>query len=118
MARLDGDADTGDNVDMAGQAWDVALSADGNLLVSSTYDGRVNVWDTRTRRRTMVIETNGSFGMTVDISNDGKHIASGNQDGGVYVFGLDSGRLLYTLPGMNCLLYNSNRMVVDISRTH
>lgn len=89
----------------AGEAWAIALSEDGQYLASTTYDGRINVWDLFGDRseRLREYETgsagSGSFGLCVDLSRDGKYTASGHQSGAVYVFNNDTGRLQYTLPG-------------------
>lgn len=41
----------------------------------------------------------GSFGLCIDLSQDGKWTASGHQDGAAYVFNNDTGRLVYSLSG-------------------
>lgn len=43
----------------------------------------------------------GSFAMAVDLSRDGKFTASGHENGGVYVFNNDAGRMVYSLSGMS-----------------
>ncbi|KAJ5051443.1 uncharacterized protein L3040_001220 [Drepanopeziza brunnea f. sp. 'multigermtubi'] len=85
----------------AGEIWAVALSEDGHFLASTTYDGRINVWDVfGGRKKIREYETKGSFGMCIDMSCDGKFTASGHENGGVYVFNNDTGRILYSLPGL------------------
>ena len=57
----------------AGELWAIALSEDGKYLAGTTYDGRVNVWDTTTINaaspegieKIREYETKGSFGMSV-----------------------------------------------------
>lgn len=44
-------------------------------------------------------ETKGSFGLCVDLSADGRYTASGHENGGVYVFNNDTGRMVHSLPG-------------------
>ncbi|KAL8960109.1 MAG: hypothetical protein Q9193_003134 [Seirophora villosa] len=85
----------------AGEIWAIALSADGQYLAATSIDGRINVWDnlggsTKIRE----FETKGSFGMAIDLSVDGRHTASGHENGGVYIFNNDTGRLLHSLPGL------------------
>ncbi|CAL3971269.1 hypothetical protein PZA11_007801 [Diplocarpon coronariae] len=85
----------------AGEIWAVALSEDGGFLASTTYDGRINVWDlTAGRKKIREYETKGSFGMCIDMSRDGRYTASGHENGGVYVFNNETGRMLYSLPGL------------------
>lgn len=101
----------------AGEVWAVALSADGAFLASTTVDGRINVWSVSKlgvkgddgagrgsgeegkEKKIREYATKGSFGMCVDISRNGKYTASGHQNGAVYVFDNDTGRLVYSLPG-------------------
>lgn len=89
----------------AGEVWAMALSEDGQYLASTTFDGRINVWDVVDEKKSKIQEYEtgssgmGSFGMCVDISRDGKFTASGHQNGAVYVFNNDTGRLLYSLSG-------------------
>jgi superkiller protein 8 len=84
----------------AGEIWAIALSEDGQFLASTSYDGRINVWDLAAdRKKIREYETKGSFGMCIDMSRDGRFTASGHENGGVYVFNNDTGRMLYSLPG-------------------
>jgi superkiller protein 8 len=87
---------------MAGEVWAIALSEDGQFLASTTVDGRINVWDlVENRKKIREYETQGSFGMCIDMSRDGRFTATGHENGGVYVFNNDTGRMLYSLPGMS-----------------
>jgi superkiller protein 8 len=90
----------------AGDVWAIVLSEDGQFLASTTYDGRINVWDLKFEpekgtkgKKIREYETKGSFGMCVDMSRDGRFTASGHENGAVYVFNNDTGRMLYSLPG-------------------
>ncbi|KAF2490760.1 WD40 repeat-like protein [Lophium mytilinum] len=86
----------------AGEIWAIALSADGSYLASTTYDGRINVWDLGQASMPKIreYETKGSFGMCVDLSADGHFTASGHENGSVYVFNNDTGRMLHSLAGL------------------
>ncbi|KAJ4024340.1 Ski complex subunit Rec14 [Fusarium irregulare] len=89
-----------------GEAWALALSEDGSYLASTTNDGRINVWDIVDEKMPKIREYetgsagSGSFGMSVDLSRDGKFTASGHQNGSVYIFNNDTGRVLYSLSGL------------------
>lgn len=87
----------------AAKVWAVALNSDEQFLACSSEAGKVAVWDIPAGRAVHLYETasegQGSFGMSVDISPDGRLTASGHQNGTVYVFNNDSGRLVYSLTG-------------------
>lgn len=84
----------------AGEIWAIALSEDGQFLASTTYDGRINVWDLiHEGKKIREYETKGSFGLCIDLSRDGRFTASGHENGAVYVFNNDTGRMVYSLPG-------------------
>lgn len=83
----------------AGEVWAIALSGNGQYLASTTYDGRINVWDlVNGRKKINEFKTKGSFGMSVDMSRDGRFTASGHEDGSVYIFNNESGKMVYSLP--------------------
>jgi len=87
----------------AGEIWAIALSADGQYLAGTTYDGRINVWDLIAEggpRKVREYETKGSFGLCVAFRKDGRWVVSGHENGGVYVFDNEGGRLVYSLSGM------------------
>ncbi|KAH7635678.1 WD40-repeat-containing domain protein, partial [Sordaria sp. MPI-SDFR-AT-0083] len=102
-----------------GDVWAVALSADEGYLAATTSDGRIHVWDLEGKQKVQTYETgasaggggggqqdgsngvgSGSFAMAVDLSRDGKFTASGHENGGVYVFNNDAGRMVYSLSGL------------------
>ena len=91
----------------AGEVWAIALSANGQFLAATTQDGRINVWDvagdeavSKIREYETAGAGKGRFGTSIDLSSDGKYTASGHENGAVYVFDNDSGRLRYSLSGM------------------
>jgi superkiller protein 8 len=88
-----------------GQIWAVALSDDGTFLGGTTYDGKILVWDVGGEQEKLVQEyqTKGSFGMSIAMSRDGMFTASGHENGAVYVFNNETGRLLYSLPSKSDL---------------
>jgi superkiller protein 8 len=45
-------------------------------------------------------ETKGSFGLCVDLSSDGRFTASGHENGSIYIFNNDSGRLSHSVAGL------------------
>lgn len=56
----------------AGEAWAIALSEDGQYLASTSYNGRINVWDTVAGgAKIREFETKGSFGMAIDLVSMG-----------------------------------------------
>jgi len=52
----------------AGEVWAIALSQNGQYLASTSFDGRINVWDSVAGRiKIREFETKGSFGMAIDL---------------------------------------------------
>jgi len=114
-----------------GEVWAVALNDSGRYLATSAYDGRICVWDLlgdggEKFVKVREYETKGSFGMSVAIvsslwvcgdsmrscnskliceqSGDGRLVASGHENGSVYIFNNDSGRMVHSLSGRVYLL--------------
>ncbi|KAL2042216.1 hypothetical protein N7G274_004704 [Stereocaulon virgatum] len=84
-----------------GEIWAVTLSEDGQYLAAASFDGRINVWDNLANGvKIREFETKGSFGMSIDLSADGRFTASGHENGGIYIFNNDTGRLFHSLPGL------------------
>jgi len=48
-----------------GEAWALSLSPEGKVLYTTTYDGRVVLWDTSSLKTISEIETKGSFGTCI-----------------------------------------------------
>jgi len=105
----------------AGEIWAIALSEDGQYLAASSFDGRINVWDNLAGGvKIREYETKGSFGMTIDLvsldtissmdeidevqSIDGRFTASGHENGAIYIFHNDTGRLFHSLPGYSSIV--------------
>jgi len=85
-----------------GGIWALALSRQGDMLACSTCDGKVNIWDLKTEAPSIARQygTKGSFGMCVDISPDGTLVASGHENGGIYMFNNETGRMHHSLHGI------------------
>lgn len=104
-------------------AWAIALSEDGQYLAGVSQDGHVRVWDLNDNAiQIRDHETKGSFGTCIDLvsepcaqktppyqdekltylllqSPDGKFIASGHENGAVYIFKTEDGRMPFSLSG-------------------
>lgn len=85
-----------------GDAWAIALSADGKYLAASSLNGKIHVWSLEEENKPKIreYETKGSFGMCIDLSRDGRFTASGHENGSIYVFNNDTGRLAHSLAGL------------------
>ncbi|OJJ38580.1 hypothetical protein ASPWEDRAFT_105493 [Aspergillus wentii DTO 134E9] len=83
------------------EVWAVALSEDGQYLAGVSQDGHIKVWDLRANRQQIRDhETKGSFGTCLDLSADGRFIASGHENGSVYIFSTETGRMPFSLSGL------------------
>lgn len=84
-----------------GDIWAVSLNTTGDLVSSTTHDGRIIIRDVRNLRdKVGEYTTKRSFGLCIDTSVDGKLTASGHENGGVYVFNNETGRMLHSLSGL------------------
>ncbi|KAL5120176.1 Ski complex subunit Rec14 [Pleosporales sp. CAS-2024a] len=85
------------------EIWAIAISADGHYLAGSGIDGKINVWSlskSEDMAKIREYETKGSFGLCVDLSRNGSFTASGHENGSVYVFNNETGRLAHSLAGL------------------
>jgi WD40 repeat protein len=77
----------------------VAFSEDGQRLVVATAEGRVSVWDLRTRRVLWTIST-GKLN-EVAFSPNGRLLAGAHADGSIHLFDALNGEKLLTLISLN-----------------
>ncbi|OJJ49522.1 hypothetical protein ASPZODRAFT_127996 [Penicilliopsis zonata CBS 506.65] len=83
------------------EVWAPALSENGQFLAGVSQDGRIKVWDlNQNGEQIRDYETKGSFGTCIDLSADGKFIASGHENGSVYIFNTETGRMPFSLAGL------------------
>ncbi|KAH8693088.1 putative meiotic recombination protein Ski8/Rec14 [Talaromyces proteolyticus] len=82
-------------------AWAIVLSDDAKYLAGTTHDGHIKVWDlTSNGEQFRDYETKGTFGSCIDMSSDGKYIASGHESGSIYIFSNETGRMPFSLSGL------------------
>jgi WD40 repeat protein/tRNA A-37 threonylcarbamoyl transferase component Bud32 len=85
---------TGHTADVIG----VAFASDGRTLASAGADGTVKLWDPFARPATLPLAQEYNLG--VAFSPDGRRLA-GSSSGRLKIWEVDTGRLLYDLPGEN-----------------
>jgi WD40 repeat protein len=75
------------------QGWDfMVFSPDGRLLLANDHEKNLNVWDTTTGKRLVVIERELIFSAPIGLSADGKTVALLGSDGGLYVYETATGK--------------------------
>ena len=77
----------------------MALSADGLLLASGSYDGTVRLWEAGSGRPVATLQGHTSAVFGVALSADGQLLASGGADGTVRLWEVGSSRPVATLQG-------------------
>mgnify|MGYP000903404164 CR=1 FL=1 len=75
----------------AGELEDAALDHDGARLALARVDGTVEVWDTRTRRRTLVLRAHDGRAAAVAFSPDGCTLATAGWDASARLLALCAG---------------------------
>lgn len=100
-----------------GEIWALALNEDGSYLAGTTHDGRILVWDVskETPKKVQEYETKGSFGLAVALSRDGRFTASGHENGGIYIFNNDTGRMVHSLPSKSYSPFHSAQNLSKIT---
>ncbi|CRG85593.1 Meiotic recombination protein rec14 [Talaromyces islandicus] len=89
------------NVLKQSDAWAITLSDDAKYLAGTTHDGHIKVWDLSSNGEQLrSYETKGTFGTCIDMSSDGKYIASGHESGSIYIFSNETGRMPFSLSGL------------------
>ena len=85
---------------MVGVNRQVALSSDGVMLASGSFDRGVRVWDARSATPLATFPRKGdAFLFRMAFSPDGKVLGTGHTDGAVRLWSLSDQRLLHTLAG-------------------
>jgi len=77
----------------------VAVSGDGQVVASGSFDGTAKLWDASSGRLFTTLPGHIGGVWAVALSHDGHLVASGGYDGGVKLWEAESGRLLSTLEG-------------------
>ncbi|MBC6473611.1 MAG: hypothetical protein GDA48_12975 [Hormoscilla sp. GM102CHS1] len=79
--------------------YSVAISPDGQLLASGSYDKTIKIWNLGSGRLLRTLTGHSDWVKSVAISPDGQLLASGSWDDTIKIWNLGSGRLLRTLTG-------------------
>ncbi|RCJ30319.1 hypothetical protein A6769_33815 [Nostoc punctiforme NIES-2108] len=77
----------------------LAISPDGRLLASGSYDKKIKIWDLPSNTLLYTLEGHGNAVVSLAISPDSKLLASGSWDNRIKLWNLETGQLLRTLDG-------------------
>ncbi|MCH2123550.1 MAG: WD40 repeat domain-containing protein [Pirellulaceae bacterium] len=77
--------------------WSVALSSDGNRLVTTGYNGEVLLWDVPAKTVIATLDKHQSWCRSVAMSPDGKNFVTAGEDGSVVVWETEGAKEVSTL---------------------
>jgi len=77
----------------------VAITPDGQIVVSGSFDKTLRIWDLKTGRCQATLEGHTSYVFGVAITPDGKTVVSGSDDKTLKVWDLETNRCRATLEG-------------------
>lgn len=75
----------------------IAISSDGQTIVSGSYDGTIKLWSLRTGELQNTLKGHNHRVTCIAISPDGQMIASGSYDQTIKLWSLSTGKFLQTL---------------------
>lgn len=84
-----------------GWVYEVAISADGKTLASSSYVGKIKVWNLTNGKLLHTINAHMDAIESLVMSPDTKFLASGSWDNDIKLWDLNNGNLIQTLQGHN-----------------
>lgn len=85
--------------------WSVAASADGKMLITGGYDGKIIVWNVADKKPQQTIEKKGWI-RRVALSPDGKQFAAAGEDGSVMLFETEGGKEKKTFKAHEAAVYD------------
>ncbi|MDJ0702987.1 MAG: WD40 repeat domain-containing protein [Leptolyngbyaceae cyanobacterium MO_188.B28] len=77
--------------------WSVALSPDGQTLVSSSADKTIKIWQVETGQVLQTLSGHDDTVRAIALSADGRTLASGSGDNTIKLWNIETGQLIRTL---------------------
>lgn len=77
----------------------IQFSSDGRLLISASDGGYTRIWDMKTRRTRITLDTSLNSTQTASLSQDGKLALTTGNEANVRIWSTESGKLLSLLKG-------------------
>lgn len=81
------------------RVWSVTISPDSQILVSSSGDQTIKLWQLSTGKEIRTLEGHNYWARTLAITPDGQILASGSDDNTIKLWQLSTGKPLRTLKG-------------------
>jgi WD40 repeat protein len=77
----------------------VAMSADGNRIVTGSWDNTARIWERQSGQQLQVLRGHTNWVTAVAITRDGQRVLTGSDDGTARWWDAGNGQVLWELPG-------------------
>ena len=82
-----------------GEVWDAAISPDGRLLASASFDHTIKLWDVATGQLERTLRGHQERAYSVGFNKDGSRLVSASADKTAIIWNVASGKALHVLRG-------------------
>jgi len=99
--------------------WSVAITPDGERVISASWDNTLKVWDLKTRTCSITCKGHKGKINCVTVTPDGKQVVSGSSDNTLKVWDLASGiNMLHTILEKNVPVSETSTEFIELLQSN